>query len=192
MERDGKFSASNSGATRQMVGDGLEIASAGNDPGNSFSMRWTGGEFAWVETGLLDLSGPLIGSGTQWYLPRPDRRMMYCSQFYLGEGTLLGTPVWGFLGFDQVYLPQGVRLYVDDPWAGEQPEGLELAWYTWGTRYTDGSWEVGQFAAGHGRSGVAFISTSDGAELSTTDITVEVTTDGDGYWAHHVDFRVGG
>jgi hypothetical protein len=118
--------------------------------------------------------------------------MMYCSQFYLGEGTIFGTPVWGFLGFDQVYLPRPLRLYVNDPWVGEQSEGLELAWYTWGTRYTDGSWEVGQFSAGHGRSGVAFISTSDGTEVATTDVTVEVTTDGDNYWADHVDFHVGG
>ena len=193
IERTGKYSVRNTGATRRLVGDSLEIASAPTAEGKPFLLRWTGSHISWTEEDLLELSGPLIGSGTQWYLPRPHDRMIYCSQFYFGEGTLLGRPIRGFIGFDQVYLPRGRRLYVDDPWVGEKsPEGLELAWYTWGTRYTDGSWEVGQFAAGHGRSGVAFISTSDGTELATTDITVTVEPEADGYWARHVHFIVDG
>ncbi len=193
LERAGKYAAPNAGATRRLVGDALEIASAPTAPGHPFSLRCTGSDIRWREADLLELTGSPIGARTQWYLPRPHDRMMYCSQFYFAEGTLLGRRVRGFIGFDQVYLPPGRRLYVDDPWVGEKaPEALELAWYTWGTRYTDGSWEVGQFAAGHGRSGAAFISTSDGTELATTDIAVVVEPDADGYWARHSHFTVAG
>ena len=193
LERAGKDSVPNTGATRQLAAGSLEIASAATTEGNPFLLSWTGNDINWTEAGLLEISGSPIGAGTQWYLPRPHDRMMYCSQFYFGEGMLLDRPIRGFIGFDQVYLPRGRRLYVDDPWVGESSrEGLELAWYTWGTRYTDGSWEVGQFAAGHGRSGVAFISASDGTELATTDITVAVEPETDDYWARHVHFTVAG
>jgi hypothetical protein len=193
IDRAGKYAVGNASITRQLVGASLEMTSAATAEGKASQLRWTGSEISWTEEDLLEISGPLIGSGTQWYLPRPHDRMIYCSQFYFGEGTLLGRPIRGFIGFDQVYLPRGRRLYTDDPWVGEKSsEGLELAWYTWGTRYTDGSWEVGQFAAGHGRSGVAFISTSNGAEVATTDISVTVEPESDGYWVLHVHFTVEG
>ena len=139
------------------------------------------------------MSGPLRGPGTQWYLPRTDNQMLYCSQFYEVEGTLLGRYVRGFVGFDQVYLSPGRRLYVDDPWVGEKgSEGLELTWFTWGTRFTDGSWEIGHFAAGHGRSGFAFSATSDGHSFATTDIEPIIEPTDDGKWARHVHFTING
>ena len=193
LERAGRYAARNIGATRRLVGNALEIASTPATDGKAFSIRRSNTGIRWTEANLLELSGPPIGAGTQWYLPRPHDRMVYCSQFYLVDGSLLDRPVRGFIGFDQVYLPPDRRLYVDDPWVGEKaPEALELAWYTWGTRYVDGTWEVGQFAAGHGRSGAAFISTSDGIEVATTDIDVVVEPEADGYWARHVHFTVAG
>lgn len=55
----------------------------------------------------------------------------------------------------------------EDPLAGHHPH---VIWYTWGTRYKDGSFEGGHFGAGHDRFGFALLTNDWQETLVTTNV----------------------
>lgn len=67
-------------------------------------------------------------------------------------------------------------------------EKLELFWYTWATRYTDGSLDAGHFALGNDRFGFAVITDADGNVRQDDHVEGEVTFGDDGYWHTGISF----
>jgi hypothetical protein len=147
-------------------------ASTPDAAGKPWRATMTVDTMTWVEEDLLDLTGTLLPPGLQWYMPGPDKGIFYVSQLFEVSGTSYGRPVRGFIGLDRTYMPEGGMLYVKkDVLVGES---LHNAWYTWGTRYTDGSWEAGHFILANDRSGFALL-TNDKQEVTcVAPITGEV------------------
>ena len=142
--------------------------------GNPFQVTFSndGGKCTWMEKGLFDLEGELLGPGLQWYLPSTDTSMFYVSQLFEVNGNLRGKPVRGIIGFDDIYLPRGVILY-----AGGDPltrHKNHRAWYTWATRYKDGSFDAGHFMLGHDRLGFSIVTNEHQQLVLSTDVSGEV------------------
>jgi hypothetical protein len=69
-------------------------------------------------------------------------------------------------------MPEGAMLYVrKDILVGEQ---LHNAWYTWATRYTDGTYDAGHFILANDRSGFALLTNERQEITKATDIRGEV------------------
>jgi hypothetical protein len=143
---------------------------------------------SWSEGALLSLSGPLVGGcGVQWYDPSPDGGL-YTSEQFRVTGTVLGTPVVGFVAFDQLYLPAGMTWF-ESPYFSSPPY-LEIAWHTFGTEFEDGSVEAGQVFFGAQRMSFAAIVDGDGPATFTSDVSAEITAGADGY-PSEIAYRVG-
>jgi hypothetical protein len=79
-------------------------------------------------------------------------------------------------------------IYVDDVLVGK---GAEVTWYTWATRYEDGSLDAGHFLYGHDHLGFALLTDERGNVTTTTEIEGEVVLDGDGPWPRGIRLRAG-
>ena len=171
------------GGTAPSTGHKAELDQRGNavwTPGGGvegkpfrLTMSADGSHSHWSEDGLFELDGKLLGPGLQWCVPDATNCQYYVSQIYEVEGTYMGKPVKGMWGFDQSYLPQGVLMY-----GGEDPMFLEdqhhRCWYTWATRYEDGTYESGHFVLGTDRVGFALITDQSGNLILDTDVHGEV------------------
>ncbi|GAA3898641.1 hypothetical protein GCM10023084_58920 [Streptomyces lacrimifluminis] len=163
--------ASAEGAVGVREGEEAVWRQAAGVPGQPFEVRYGLDSFTWREEGLFELTGTPINPGLHWYLPGRDYGTYYVSQFVEVTGTVLGRPVRGMLAFDQVYMHEEGTLYRDKDLVMEN-EG-HLLWYTWATRYKDGSFEGGHFIVGHDRLGFGVV--TDGKQvLATQDVDVRV------------------
>ncbi|KHK89055.1 hypothetical protein [Novosphingobium malaysiense] len=155
------------------------------------SMSADGSKAAWKEGDLFELEGELLGPGLQWTVPDADNSEFYVSQVYEMKGHYKGTPVRGILGLDQSYLPQGVLMY-----SGKDPLFLKdqhhRCWYTWGTRYEDGSYESGHFVLGTERVGFALITNQDGELILDTEVTGNVDLMDDNVWPRRIVVHTSG
>ena len=143
-----------------------------------FRISFSPASCTWTEEGTFDLRGAYLSPGLQWYLPGRDDAIFYVSNIFLMEGTLLGRSVRGMIGFDQCYMHEGGMLYQKrDPLTGHN---LHRCWYTWGTRYTDGTWETGHFTVGHERHGFAIVANSEGETITTSRVEAEIHVGEDG------------
>ena len=158
-------------------------------PGTGFRLAGDGTTLEWIEEGTLELHGSLVSPGLHWYLPGRDKAMYYASQLFELEGVILEHPVRGFIGFDDIYLPEGIRIYQGDALVGEK---LEILWFTWATRYQDGTLEAGHFLFGHDRLGFALLTDERGGVTATTDVEAWVTLDPDGFWPARIDLTAAG
>jgi hypothetical protein len=184
----GRRSASADGVHGVVDGDTACFDSVAE--GAPFRVRFSPESFTYEEQGAIDLRGRLIGPGLHWFLPGRDSATYYVSQIYQVEGTVLGREARGFVCFDQVYMPPGGVLYaVHDAMMGAE---LELAWYTWATRWVDGTVEAGHFTLGHDRFGFAVFTDTDGNVTATSEVDGVVTRSADGYWTDGVRFDVAG
>lgn len=144
----------------------------------------------WREEDVLDLQGELVGSGLHWYLPGRDLGMYYTSQIYEVAGTIYGEKVTGFVPFDPVYMADGAALYAEkDILEGEQ---LCLTWYTWGTRWDDGTVEVGHTLSGHDQFGLCVATDADGLTVQTSNVEAEYEWAPNEYNVERVAFDVDG
>ncbi|WP_372349739.1 hypothetical protein [Streptomyces sp. KL116D] len=85
--------------------------------------------------------------------------MLYLTQTWEVEGTVLGKSVRGFMFWEEAYMYPGGRLYVEkDPLHDAQ----YTSWYSWATRWDDGTTEVGHFLLGGKSFGVGVVSSSSG------------------------------
>jgi hypothetical protein len=165
----------------------LECSDSSSDA--RFRLVSDGTKLEWTEEGTLDLHGLIVAPGLHWYLPGRDTGMYYASQLFELEGVILDHPVRGFIGFDDIYLPPGIRIYQGDALVGER---LEVLWWTWATRYKDGSLDAGHFLFGHDRLGFALLTDEGGRVTATTDLQASVTLGPDGVWPARVDLSAEG
>lgn len=159
------------------------------DKGNPFEMRLGLSSFSWREEGLFELSGTPIQPGLHWYLPGRDYGTYYVNQFVEVKGQVLGRPVKGIIGFDQAYMGEGGALYLEKDLIMENQ--AHMLWYTWATRYKDGSFEGGHFIVGHDRLGFGVM--TDGTNVwASQDVDVRVHRKPDSPFAEHINLTFDG
>ncbi len=186
----GKQAAAHVDPVRELVGDdAIEWRSNPAAQGAPFRARWANDTCEWIEEGTFELQGKLVGPGMQWYVPGVHGSMAYVATIYQLEGTILGRSCRGFIGFDQVHMYAGGEVYRTlDPLI---ERGYEHLWYTWATRYTDGSIEAGHFMLGNDRFGFGIVTDENEQVLCTTDVDGEVDFDESGYWQTAARFALG-
>ncbi len=182
----GRRSARSTGVLRQW-GDGrVRLASPPDAESEPFEVMATADSFSWREGSTVTLDGRFVGPGLHWHLPDDAKGMYYVARMFEVEGTVLGREVLGFIALDDLYMHGTV--YVDDILVGEQ---AEIVWYTWATRYEDGTLNAGHFMYGHDRLGFALLTNERGEVTATTDIDGEVNLDGEGPWPDGITLRAG-
>ncbi|MFF0499861.1 hypothetical protein ACFYU5_25910 [Nocardia aobensis] len=155
--------------------------------GHPFRFEVDATETRWSEHGVMDLRGRLVEPGLHWHLPHGEDGYYYVSQLYEVEGTILDRPVRGFFGADDMYM-RG-RIYDNDLLIGEK---LHVAWYTWATRYADGTLDAGHFMLGHDGLGMMLLCDETGAVRRTTDVHGSVTLDESGTWPDRIEILAAG
>jgi hypothetical protein len=160
--------------------------SAADQPGLPFSLEITDTAIHWIEEGVMNLRGTLLEPGLQWHLPHTDRGYYYVSQLYEIEGEILGKRVVGFIGADDMYMHG--QIYENDLLISEK---LHISWYTWATRYVDGSLDAGHFMLGHDGFRFALLCDEKGRVTRTTDLTGRVILDEDP-WPARIEVEAAG
>ncbi len=177
-----RASARNTGFVRTHADGSTVLRSAPDAEGNPFRIDVDARTSSWVESGVMQLRGTLLEPGLQWHLPHGEEGYYYVSQLYEVEGEILGRPVRGFYGADDMYMHG--QIYDDDLLIGKK---LHTTWYTWATRYTDGSLDGGHFLLGHDGLGMMLLFDETGAVRRTTDIDGFVRTDPTGTWPAYIE-----
>ena len=185
--RTGPRPAPSRGVRRSLDGDAVAFDSDPAVPGAPFRIRANGHKFRWVEEGVLELEGVAVPPGLHWHLPDRLNGMYYLSQIYEVDGTVLGREVRGFIPMDQLWMDG--MIYADDIFIGER---AEVAWYTWATRYADGSFDGGHFLLGHRQLGFAIVYDETGRVTGTTQVDGRVILDGDGPWPERIELTAAG
>lgn len=189
----GAAAATSEGAVAALQGGDAVWRSAPGAKGKPFrfSMSADGGTATWFEQDVLDVTGTLMGPGLQWHVPDPDGSEFYVSQIYEMRGTILGKAVRGILALDQSYLPQGMLMYSgQDPLF--RPDSHHRCWYTWATRYTDGSFDAGHFVLGTDRIGFALLTDEKGNLTLSTDVSGKVHLMANDIWPERIDLSAEG
>lgn len=182
-----RHSARNTGFLRSHT-DGTTVLETPPDAeGNPFRFEVDATTSCWVETDVMDLRGTLIEPGLQWHLPYGSEGYYYVSQLYDVEGEILGRPVRGFYGADDMYMHG--QIYDNDLLIGKQ---LHTTWYTWATRYTDGTLDAGHFMLGHDELGMLLLCNETGAVNRTTDVDGIVELDSTGTWPARIEVHAAG
>lgn len=182
-----RASASAAGLTVDRTSEAVVYRAEGD---RSMLVEVSPSEIHWSEEGTLDLRGERVGSGLHWYLPGRDIGMYYTSQIYEVTGSIYGEQVTGFVPFDPVYMAEGAALYAEkDVLQGQQ---LCLAWYTWGTRWDDGTVEVGHTLTGHDQFGLCIATDSEGVTVQTTSVDADFEWADNRYNVARVSFDVDG
>ncbi|HEX3287119.1 MAG TPA: hypothetical protein VHT50_21290 [Mycobacterium sp.] len=179
-----RASARNTGFVRTHEDGTTVLASATEAGGNPFRLTVDATTCTWTEAGVIDLRGTLVEPGLQWHLPHRDEGYYYVSQIYEAEGEILGRPVRGFYGVDDMYT-HGL-VYENDLLVGRK---LHVTWYTWATRYTDGTLDAGHFMLGHDGLGMLLLCDEKGGVRRTTDVDGHVELDASGTWPTHIEVR---
>lgn len=186
----GRNSAPNDGCGKTLDGDRIHWRSQSGMPGNPFHVTWTPEDCSWKEEGAMDVRGTLLKPGMHWYLPGRDAGMYYVANIFQMEGLILGKKVRGLIGFDPIYMYEGGEIYKSkDALVQEQ---LELVWYTWATRYKDGTLDAGHFTLGNDNFGFAILTDETGAVRFTYDVTGEVDFGKNGYWQEGIRYSAFG
>jgi hypothetical protein len=189
----GAAAAASKGARGRLEDDQAVWSSPAEAQGKPFriTMNGDGSRTTWFEQDVLDVRGTLMGPGLQWHVPDRDGSEFYVSQIYDMAGTLMGKPVRGVLALDQSYLPQGMLMY-----SGQDPlfrsDQHHRCWYTWATRYTDGSYDSGHFVLGTERVGFALLTNDRGETTLATDLTGTVKLVPGDIWPEGITLDVGG
>lgn len=180
LDKIGRGSAPNDGHSFGREGDKIVWRSHPEAPGQPWRAEWTPETCRWVEEGAMDIRGTLVKPGLQWYIPSASAAMSYVACIFQMEGEILGKAVRGFIGFDVMYMYEGGECYVTKDALVQ--EKLEVMWYTWATRYTDGSIDAGHFLIGNDLMGFGILTNEKGEVRFTYDTDCEVAFGPDGYW----------
>jgi hypothetical protein len=171
--------------------DGEKViwAQSENALGGTFELTFEHDTFSWDEHDIFSISGTIMRPGLQWYLPGRDYGTFYVSQIFEVTGQVRGKPVTGMIAYDQTYMGEKGDLYVNKDLVMENHG--HLVWYTWATRYEDGSWENGHFMLGNGPLGFALF--TDGTTVTTTrDITGRVIAREGSPFAQRIELTIDG
>jgi len=118
---------------------------------------------AYREDGLVDLVGQRNCPALQWYLPGPEAAVLYLTQSWEVEGSVLGQEVRGFLSWEEAYMYPGGRMYI----AKDPLDTVDyVSWYSGMTRFADGTTEIRHFGLGGRSFGFAVSSSSTGAVVA--------------------------
>jgi hypothetical protein len=177
-----RHSVRNTGFVRSHADGVTVLASPSQAEGNPFRIEVSATTSRWVEAGVMDLRGTLIEPGLQWHLPHGNEGYHYVSQLYDVEGEILGRPVRGFYGADDMYMHG--QVYDNDLLIGKR---LHTTWYTWATRYVDGTLDAGHFMLGHDGLGMLLLCDETGAVNRTTDVDGRVDLDSSGTWPARIE-----
>lgn len=186
----GRDSVPNDGYLKTLEKDRVHWRSSPALAGRPFHVTWTPEECSWLEEGAMDVHGRLVKPGMHWYLPGRDAGMYYVANIFEMQGTILGRRVRGLIGFDPIHMYEGGEIYrTKDALVQEK---LELIWYTWATRYKDGSIEAGHFLLGNDQFGLAILTDETGRARFTYDVTGEVDFGNNGYWQEGIKYSAFG
>ena len=81
------------------------------------------------------------------------------------------------------------RVYENDLLVGRK---LHVTWFTWATRYTDGTLDAGHFMLGHDGLGMLLLCDQDGQVRRTTDVNGHVELDSSETWPVHIEVHAPG
>ena len=175
---------------RALEGGSMRWSSVVGEEGNSWRVRASGERISWVEEGLFDLSGRLMGEGFQWYLPGPEWGMFYVSQLYELQGTCEGRAVRGAMALDQPYMVEGGAIHFQkDPIVHNKKH---IAWWSFVTVYKDGTWDTGSFMVGHENLGYAIFQNEKGELRTTNDVEAVVRHKQQSWFAESIVVTVEG
>ncbi|MBS9376441.1 hypothetical protein [Rhodococcus sp. B50] len=190
LRREPRHAPESNELSRRMTDAGaVEFTAPANEHGREVSLTLSADSLAYRETDVIDVTGTLAAPPLQWFLPGPDSSLLYLTQTWLVEGELTGKRVRGFLFWEEAWMREGARLYVDkDP----LHDAEYTTWYSWANHYEDGSSEVGHFLYGNGDFHVGIIGHSDGTITSAHTMEAEVKRAADGYWHEGIDYTING
>lgn len=157
--------------TRALQGDTAvwtNLPDEPSEPGNGWKLEASGEHMHWVEDGLLDVQGRIIGPGMQWYLPGIDWGTFYISQLYDVSGTCEGRKVKGIMAVEQSYMAEGGQVHSKKCLIVNNRK--HVVWCAFANVYADGSIDAGTFMVGHENLGFAFLTNEKGEARTTTDI----------------------
>jgi hypothetical protein len=176
--------------TRRVVDStAVEFTAPANDHGRSVALTLSSTSLSYRESDVIDVSGTLVTPPLQWFLPGPESSLLYLTQTWLVEGVLTGKRVRGFLFWEEAWMPEGGRLYVEkDP----LHDAGYLTWYSWANHWEDGTAEVGHFLYGNGDFHVAIVAHSDGTVTAGRSMEAVVNRDSEGYWHSSLDYVIDG
>jgi hypothetical protein len=165
------------------------LSSAPDAEGNSMRLVLSENDFRYSEESVIDVTGSLVASPLQWYLPGRDASLMYISQTWLVEGEVTGKPARGFLFWEEAWMYPGGRLYMEkDP----LHDAEYLTWYSWANHWEDGSCEIGHFLFGQNDFHVAVTADSAGNISSAASMDIKVARASDGYWHDGIAYTIDG
>lgn len=174
----------------ERVGGCIRFSSVAQARGGPWQARVSENTLAWQEDGVLSLEVEVVRPALQWYLIDRDESTLYGSMMYEARGEVLGEPVRGFIFFEQSHMAEGGVLYAHrDTLVGK---GVEICWYSRGTRWDDGGVEVGHFIAGNDRAGFGMATDGRRMTLLTSNVDAVVRRAADGYWHDGVNFNASG
>ncbi|AEF37728.1 conserved hypothetical protein [Mycolicibacter sinensis] len=154
------------------------------DSGGAFRFEGTPGKFEWSEGDLLSLDGALVGPGVQIYAPDEREPILYISELYKVNGTVLGDDVEGFVFWDHSYWPAGYdwkefRVFKD----------LQLGWEAYANEYDDGTIEWGHLCLGREGFNFAGVADQNGAVVMDSGVTGGIDL-GDDDWAQRTRWKM--
>jgi hypothetical protein len=161
-----------------------------DEPGQPWRISASGDRLTWCEDGLLDIAGPTLGCGTQWYLPGMDWGTFYVSQLYDVSGSCEGRPVKGIIALDQAWMAQGGAIHFQKDLVVNNQ--MHVIWWSFATIYQDGTWDSGSFMVGHENLGYAIFQNEKGEVRCSTDIEGQVTHKPDSWFVESARIMVAG
>ncbi|WP_405136482.1 hypothetical protein [Nocardia sp. NBC_01388] len=190
LRREPRHAPDSNELVRRVLHSGaVELATPVNEHGRSAMLRLSAETLEYQESDVIDVTGTLVAPPLQWFLPGPDSSLLYLTQTWLVEGQLAGKRVRGFLFWEEAWMREGGRLYIDkDPLHDAQ----YTTWYSWANHYEDGSAEVGHFLFGNGDFHVGVIGHSDGTVTTAHSMDAVIRRNADGYWHDGIDYSING
>lgn len=190
LRREPRFAPESNDIVKTVHGtESVELSTEPNEHGSTMSLTLSNDSMVYNETGVIDVTGKLVTPPLQWFLPGPESSLLYLSQTWLVEGEITGKHVRGFLFWEEAWMPEGARLYIEkDP----LHDAAYTTWYSWANHFEDGSTEVGHFLYGNGDFHVAIVVDSDGNVRSGATMDAVIERNADGYWHDRIDYVIDG
>jgi hypothetical protein len=158
------------------AGTSVSFRSSGSGTAPSFAYEHRPDSCSWTDGDLLDVAGPAVGPGNQWFNTWSGGACLAVTAKYRTSGTFLGLPVEGFVGHEIHYFPSGGN-WIVSPYG----RGREFCWQHIANEYDDGTLVQASFAYGADGWGFAMVHDESGSFQSTTDVSATATVRPNGY-----------
>jgi len=131
---------------------------------------------SWSEGDALQLSGPRAATGVQFFSPMRDEPLLYASQVYWVEGTVLGEKCEGPVFFDHLWFQHGVE-WKEYRWYKD----IQHSWNVFANKFEDGSVEFGHIVRGRQDWSVGAVVRGDDPLSMCTEVGGHFALDEEGY-----------